>query len=336
MKIKIVFLFSKYGNYKRVQRVFKQEKQGFVPSKGTIYRIVKKFRENGSIIDGPRHRPKVMDERKVEEIKKILAENPKISIKELSSKVNMGFTSLFRLRQDYPNELGQLTNRMRTLKNDEKSKSMIRFGRGIKLSDEHIQEIKRILVEHPTYTAAQVADLVGVSRKNKVLVEMRNKYLSEHGIRIPKIKKNKFKSKKNSVGESSENRLQTDVDEIYSSSFNCNDFFDSEWCSLFDLPQKNTNLSNTFQSDIVPFDYQHNSIDYPPQELTDLQCFYMSDCVPSSTSQTYSEMSNVVIDNRIAEESQKHMPDFSNSVIEFNYSDLNLNHDNLDLTNNYF
>ncbi len=329
--------------------MFRQEKQKFVPSKGTIYRIVKKFRENGSVIDGPRHRPKVMDERKVEKIKQILAENPKISIKELSSQVNMGFTSLFRLRQDYPNELGSLTNRMRTLKNDEKSKSMIRFGRGIRLSEEHIEAIKRILVEHPTYTAAQVADLVGVSRKNKVLVEMRNKYLSEHGIRIPKVKKNtKSKSDKSLITENAQEHAQkSDLaaeNHHHSSLLSYSDLLDSEWSSFFDLPQANSNMGNgyTLQPDLELHDHQQSTNSgYPVQELTEMQCFYVDDLMAPSAAASYVSMINCTDHNQnistsVEEETATtRLISIASSALEFNYSDFSLNQGNFSSSTYY-
>jgi transposase len=168
-----------------------------IPSVKAIRRIVSKFREEGTIQNKPNRggQPAKIVEAKALEVKQLLAENPDSNLKQIAEKAKIAITSLRRLTEIYPEQMKEAKARMKYLKNKKEGQKMfVRFCPSQSDYEEKMNQIKQLLVEHPTYTAAQIAAIVGCNRKNKCLVDVRKKFLQEHNIKIPKIKTKKSKN----------------------------------------------------------------------------------------------------------------------------------------------
>jgi transposase len=175
----------------------KQKQQRIIPSVKAIRRIVSKFREEGTIQNKPNRggQPAKIIESKALEVKQLLAENPDSNLKQIAEKAKIAITSLRRLAEIYPEQMKEAKARMKYLKNKKEGQKMfVRFCPSQSDFQEKMDQIKQLLVEHPTYTAAQIATIVGCNRKNKCLVDVRKKFLQEHNIKIPKIKMKKSKN----------------------------------------------------------------------------------------------------------------------------------------------
>ena len=92
-------IFKNSGEYSQnVQQAFIHKFQSVpVPHRNTVRRLIKKFRETGSVADASRAgRPKVLTEVKVTEIAAKIEASPKKSIRRLSQQADVSYGSVHK------------------------------------------------------------------------------------------------------------------------------------------------------------------------------------------------------------------------------------------------